>query len=55
VARINPALVLALQNRVSGNELAIFEDAHLSRVALHLDDPPLCRVRNTVLIAADSM
>jgi hypothetical protein len=53
MAGINPTLVLALQHWVAGDQIAILEDPNLSRMVLHLDDPPPCCVGHAVMIAAD--
>ncbi|CAM4175052.1 hypothetical protein PAYE108092_21000 [Paracoccus yeei] len=52
MAGIDPALVLAFQHRVAGDQCAILEDPDLGRVVLDLDDAPPGGVGNAVLVAA---
>ena len=52
MAGIDPALVLAFQHRVTGDQLAVLEDTDLGRMVLNLDDPASCCVGYAVLIAA---
>ena len=53
MGRIEAALVLALQDRMGGDQRAVFEDAHLPGVALHLDDPLPRGVGDRVEVAPD--
>lgn len=53
MAGIDPALVLTLQHRMAGDQLAIFEDPDLGWVVLDLYDPPPRGVGHAVLVAPD--
>lgn len=50
---IDPALVLAFQDRVRSNLGTVFEDSSLVGVVLDLDDPLPRRIRDAVEIAVD--
>ena len=53
MAGIDALLVLALEHRVTCDQLPVLEDAHLGRMVLDLDDPAPGGVRDAVLIAAN--
>jgi hypothetical protein len=53
MAGIDPALVLALQHRMAGDQSTLLEDPHLGRMVLDLDEAAPGRVRHAVLVAPD--
>ena len=53
MAGIDAALVLALQHRMAGDQMAVLEDPNLGRMVLNLNDPPPCRVGDAVLVATN--
>ncbi len=53
VPRIDPALVLALQHGMDGDQHPVFEDADLLGMVLHLDHAFARRVRDAVKVPAD--
>ena len=54
MARRDPPLPAAIEDRVGGDQAAVFEDLHLVGERVHLDDPLPGGIRNAVEIAADA-
>ena len=52
MARVEPALLPAFQNRMRGDQGAVLEDARLAGVVPHVDDALARGVRNAVEVAA---
>ena len=52
MARVDPVLAPALQDRMGRHEAAAVEDADRVRKLVHLDDGP-CPIGNAVIVAAD--
>ena len=50
----NPTLLAAFQNRMRGDQSAVFEDLHLVRQRVYLDDPLPGRIGDAVEIAGDA-